>query len=123
MSAWLIATAPRSPRASAAAGSQGTSGSTPVPSQLAPVTASRTRASGINARAWPPDDTIVDLGPVAPNQHGASTGGAATSIVTAKRTGERVSGALLASILVEDAGGSYATCTARGVRFTVSQSR
>ncbi len=70
-----------------------------------------------------PKNTIVDVGSIAPNQDGASAvGSAATSIITAERTGETVSGTLLASILVKDAGG-YATCTARGVRFAVSQPR
>jgi hypothetical protein len=38
---------------SMSAGSQGSSGATPVLPQLAPVTASRTRASGSRARTWP----------------------------------------------------------------------
>src|SRR5215217_1136842 len=38
---------------SVSVGSQGMSGTTPVRSQLAPVTVSRTRASGSSARTWP----------------------------------------------------------------------
>ena len=64
-----------------------------------------------------PRRTVVDRGSIAPRNRRARVGNAATSTVTAEVAGAALTGTLMTSIALKTADGSFATCTAGGVRF------
>jgi hypothetical protein len=68
-----------------------------------------------------PGRTLVDRGRVAPRNDRPRAGNAATSTITAEVAGDTLTGTLLTSIAVKTADGSYATCTAGGVRFRLER--
>jgi hypothetical protein len=61
--------------------------------------------------------TVISRRSIAPRDDRPRVGNAATSTITAEVRGDTLTGTLLTSIAVKTAGGSYATCTAGGVRF------